>query len=137
MSIQVTTTNEVILKWKVPSNWSGNAEELVAVIRPTFKLGGPLNPAALPVASPVKLVAVVIPKFNSGVPVKLAACPVPSPIKLDPVTIPTSKSGLPVKLVTTPPVPLKVAVITPVAFIPGKLILPLGATNWAFGSDIL
>ena len=33
MSIQVTTTNEVILKWKVPSNWSGNAEELVAVIR--------------------------------------------------------------------------------------------------------
>tara|TARA_R100001129_G_scaffold44100_1_gene30310 strand:- start:5843 stop:7000 length:1158 start_codon:yes stop_codon:yes gene_type:complete len=33
MSIQVTTTNEVILKWKVPSNWSGNAEELVAIIR--------------------------------------------------------------------------------------------------------
>jgi len=33
MSIQVTTTNEVILKWKVPSDWSGNAEELVAVIR--------------------------------------------------------------------------------------------------------
>ena len=33
MSIQVTTTNEVILKWKVPSDWSGNAEELIAVIR--------------------------------------------------------------------------------------------------------
>ena len=33
MSIQVTTTNEVILKWKVPSDWSGNAEELVAIIR--------------------------------------------------------------------------------------------------------
>ena len=33
MSIQLTTTNEVILKWKIPSDFSGNPEELTAIIR--------------------------------------------------------------------------------------------------------
>ena len=33
MTIQVTTTNEIILKWKIPSDWSGNPEELTAIIR--------------------------------------------------------------------------------------------------------
>ena len=33
MSIQVTTQNEVILKWRIPSDYAGNRSELTAVIR--------------------------------------------------------------------------------------------------------
>ena len=33
MSIQVTTTNEVILKWRIPSDYEGNPAELTAIIR--------------------------------------------------------------------------------------------------------
>ena len=33
MSIQVTTQNEVILKWRIPSDYEGNPEELTAIIR--------------------------------------------------------------------------------------------------------
>ena len=33
MSIQVTTQNEVILKWRIPSDYAGNRSELIAVIR--------------------------------------------------------------------------------------------------------
>jgi len=40
MTIQVTTTNEIILKWKIPSDWSGNPEELTAVIRHSSKIDG-------------------------------------------------------------------------------------------------
>ena len=40
MTIQVTTTNEIILKWKIPSDWSGNPEELTAIIRHSSKIDG-------------------------------------------------------------------------------------------------
>lgn len=33
MSIQVTTQNEVILKWRIPSDYEGNPSELKAIIR--------------------------------------------------------------------------------------------------------
>ena len=40
MSIQVTTTNEIILKWRIPSDYSGNPEELTAIIRHSSKTDG-------------------------------------------------------------------------------------------------
>ena len=40
MSIQLTTTNEVILKWKIPSDFSGNPEELTAIIRHSSVIDG-------------------------------------------------------------------------------------------------
>tara|TARA_B100001093_G_scaffold142651_1_gene135094 strand:- start:3737 stop:4876 length:1140 start_codon:yes stop_codon:yes gene_type:complete len=45
MSIQVTTTNEVILKWKFPTDFGGNPEEFTAIIRhSTFTDGTALWP---------------------------------------------------------------------------------------------
>ena len=40
MSIQVTTQNEVILKWRIPSDYAGNRSELVAVIRHSSLIDG-------------------------------------------------------------------------------------------------
>ena len=40
MSIQVTTQNEVILKWRIPSDYEGNPSELKAIIRHSSSIDG-------------------------------------------------------------------------------------------------